>query len=118
MKILAIVPFVVALAACAGVAEMRADEPFATFASDKSPDDVAACASEAWTLQERWPVTPDVRINPIANGKQVMIYNSHSMSPDAFADITAEGAGSRVVYYAKHRRAYRQTFADLTQGCL
>lgn len=113
-----IVLLTVLITGCAGVAEMRADEPFATFASAKSPEDVAACTSEAWTLQDRWPVTPDVRIIPIADGEQVMIYNAHSMSPDAFADITADGTGSRVVYYAKHRQAWKQSFADLLQSCL
>lgn len=118
MRILAVVPLVTALAACAGVAEMRAGEPFATFTSAKSPDDVAACTSEAWVVQDRFPFTPDVRIIPMAAGKQVMIYNSHSMSPDAFADITADGSGSKVAYYSKNRKAFKQTFADLTQGCL
>jgi hypothetical protein len=69
-------------------------------------------------MQDRWPFTPDVRINPITGGKQVMIYNSQSMAPDVFADITTDGSITRISYYAKHRKAYKQTFADLTQGCL
>lgn len=69
-------------------------------------------------MQDRWVLTPDLRINPLAGVKQVMIYNSHSMSPDAFADTTADGSGSKVAYYSKNRKAFKQTFADLTQGCL
>ena len=49
------------LAGCAGVAEMREEAPFATFTSSKTPDALAACMSEAWTMQDRWPMTPDVR---------------------------------------------------------
>lgn len=118
MKILSAVPLLAALAACAGVAEMRADDPFASFVSAKAPDEVAACTAEAWMVQDRFPFTPDVRILPMTDGKQVMIYNSHSMAPDAFADITADGAGSKVAFYSKNRKVFKQTFADLTQGCL
>ncbi|MCD9046798.1 hypothetical protein [Luteimonas sp. MHLX1A] len=105
-------------AGCAGVSEMRTDGPFATFASGKSPDAVADCVAEAWTLQERFPLTPDVRINPIANGRQVMIYNPQSMAPDAFADVTRDGAGSLITYYSKHRQGFKQAFSDLIQPCL
>lgn len=106
------------LTACAGVAEMRADQPFAYFASNKHPDELAACIAEAWIMQDRWPQTPDVRVNAIQGGKQVMIYNAHSMSPDAFVDIVAGEAASRISYYAKYRQAYRKTFAELTETCL
>lgn len=115
---LATVALLAVLTACAGVAEMRAEEPFAYFASDKHPDVLAACIAEAWIMQDRWPQTPDVRVNPIQGGKQVMIYNAQSMSPDAFVDIVAGDAASRISYFAKYRQAYRKTFADLTEACL
>ena len=107
------------LAGCAGVAEMREEGPFATFNSSKSPDVIAACVSEAWTLQKVGFMTPDVRINPITGGKQVMIYNAQGMSPDAIADITDEGAGgSRIAYYAKHREVFKKQFGGLIGPCL
>jgi hypothetical protein len=106
------------LAGCAGVVEMREEGPFATFSSAQPPDAIAACISEAWTMQKVGFMTPDVRINPISGGKQVMIYNAHGMSPDAIADITSDGSSSRIAYYAKHRESFKKQFSALISPCL
>ena len=99
------------------MSEKCAPQAPATFASAKSPDALFACMPEAWTNQERWPITPDVRINPIANGTQVRIYNSHGMSSDVFADNTRDGESRRIRYYAGSvQKVVRRSHARLLVG--
>lgn len=108
----------VLLGGCAGVGEMREEAPVATFLSSKSPDVLAACVSEAWTLQKILYMTPDVRINPISGGKQVMIYNSSSASPNAFADMRQVGSTTEIKYYSNYAKMFKREFPDLIKGCL
>lgn len=104
---------------CATMVEMRDEGPYRSLTSTKTPEVIANCVSEAWTTQQVTPIafTPDVRINPITGGKQVMIYNSQSLSPDAFVDIVGN-APTKLTYYAKHRELFKRGYADLVSGCI